>query len=293
MILSGPLTLDKTAFRRCTSATAKEYVQMPRVKRSRMEQRVAGTGGPDFLEALARALRIIQVFNRDRRQLTLSDIAKLVELPRASVRRTLHTLIHLGFAETDGRVFRLRPRILTLASAYLMSNSISDILQPAVERMAREVGEACSAAVLDGDDVIMIAHASPNRVVNVSAQIGFRLPAVSSSLGRVLLAALEDRELDRLLRRIEPERLTSATVVDRAQLRRAILRARQDGFSLVDQEAELGFCSVSVPLRRLDGRVIASLNIGTHSNRVTLDIMRRVFLPKLRALAGDLQSQMI
>jgi IclR family pca regulon transcriptional regulator len=258
-----------------------------------MEQRVAETGGPDFLEALARALRIIQAFNRDRRQLTLSDIAKLVDLPRASVRRTLHTLIHLGFAETDGRVFRLRSRILTLASAYLMSNSISDILQPAVERMTREVGEACSAAVLDGDDVIMIAHASPNRVVNVSAQIGFRLPAVSSSLGRVLLAALEDRELDRLLRRIEPERLTSATVVDRAELRRAILKARQDGFSLVDQEAELGFCSISVPLRRLDGRVIASLNIGTHSNRVTLDTMRRVLLPKLRALAGDLQSQMI
>jgi IclR family pca regulon transcriptional regulator len=258
-----------------------------------MEQRVAETGGPDFLEALARALRIIQAFNRDRRQLTLSDIAKLVDLPRASVRRTLNTLIHLGFAETDGRVFRLRPRILTLASAYLMSNSISDILQPAVERMAREVGEACSAAVLDGDDVIMIAHASPNRVVNVSAQIGFRLPAVSSSLGRVLLAALEDRELDRFLRRIEPQRLTSATVVDRAELRRAILRARQDGFSLVDQEAELGFCSISVPLRRLDRRVIASLNIGTHSNRVALDTMRRVFLPKLRALASDLQSQMI
>ena len=285
--------LDKAAFRRCTSAIAKGYAQMPRVKRSRMEQRVAETGGPDFLEALARALRIIQAFNRDRRQLTLSDIAKLVDLPRASVRRTLHTLIHLGFAETDGRVFRLRSRILTLASAYLMSNSISDILQPAVEHMAREVGEACSAAVLDGDDVIMIAHASPNRIVNVSAQIGFRLPAVSSSLGRVLLAALEDRELDRLLQRIEPQRLTSATVVDCAELRRAILRARQDGFSLVDQEAELGFCSISVPLRRLDGRVIASLNIGTHSNRVTLETMRRVFLPKLRALAGDLQSQMI
>ncbi|MBV1697601.1 MAG: helix-turn-helix domain-containing protein [Hyphomicrobiales bacterium] len=266
---------------------------MPRVKRNRTEQRTADAGGPDFLEALARALRIIQTFNRDRRQLTLSDIAKLVDLPRASVRRTLHTLIHLGFAETDGRVFRLRPRILTLAGAYLMSNSISDILQPAVERMAAEVGEASSAAVLDGDDVIMIAHALPNRVVNVSAQIGFRLPAVSSSLGRVLLAALDDRELDLQLRRMEPKKLTSATVVDRAELRRLILKARDDGFSLVDQEAEPGFCSISVPLRRLDGRVIAALNIGTHSNRTTLGAMRKVFLPRLRALATDLQSQMI
>jgi IclR family transcriptional regulator, pca regulon regulatory protein len=266
---------------------------MPRLKRAPEEQRLAERAGPEFLEALARGLRIMQAFNRERRQLTLSDIARLVNLPRASVRRTLHTLVHLGFAESDGRAFRLSPRVLTLAGAYLASNSISDILQPAVERMTAEIGEACSAAVLDGDDVIMIAHATPNRVINLAAQIGFRLPAVSSSLGRVLLAALDDRELENHLARIKPEKLTSLTVTDRAALRRVIRRAREDGYSLVDQEAELGFRSISVPLRRLDGRVVASLNIGAHSRRCTLDTMRSVFLPKLLARAGELQKQMI
>jgi IclR family transcriptional regulator, pca regulon regulatory protein len=266
---------------------------MPRVKRTPAEQRLADGAGPEFLEALARGLRIMQAFNRDRRQLTLSDIARLVSLPRASVRRTLHTLVHLGFAETDGRLFRLTPRTLTLASAYLTSNSISDILQPAVERLAAEVDEACSAAILDGDDVIMIAHAAPNRVMNLAAQIGFRLPAISSSLGRVLLAALDDRQLEKRWSRIKPEKLTPATIVDRAELRQAIGKVRADGYSLVDQEAELGFRSISVPLRRLDGRVIASLNIGAHSRRRTLDAMRSVFLPKLQALATELQNQMI
>jgi IclR family transcriptional regulator, pca regulon regulatory protein len=266
---------------------------MPRIKRSRTEQRVAETGGPEFLEALSRGLRIIGTFNRDRRQLTLSDIAKLVDLPRASVRRTLHTLVHLGFAETDGRLFRLTPRVLTLASAYLTSNSISDILQPAVERLAATVDEACSAAILDGDDVIMIAHATPNRVINLAAQIGFRLPAISSSLGRVLLSALDDRALESRLARIKAEKLTPATVVDRATLRQAIRKVREDGYSLVDQEAELGFRSISVPLRRLDGNVIASLNIGAHSRRCPIETMRNVFLPKLRALASELQGQMI
>jgi IclR family transcriptional regulator, pca regulon regulatory protein len=266
---------------------------MPRVKRTRTEQRIADRGGPDFLEALARALRVVQAFNANRRQLTLSDLARLVGLPRASVRRTLHTLVYLDFAETDGRAFRLTPRILTLASAYLLSNAISNILQPAVERLAGELGEACSAAVLDGEDVVMIAHASPNRVINLSAQIGFRLPAVSSSLGRVLLAALNERQLDGFLKRIEPKKLTAATIVDRAALRDAIRKAADDGYSLVDQEVEMGFRSISVPLCRLDGRVIAALNIGTHSNRGSLDTMRKVFLPKLRALAAELQPQMI
>jgi IclR family pca regulon transcriptional regulator len=166
-------------------------------------------------------------------------------------------------------------------------------LQPAVERLTAEVGEACSAAILDGDDVIMIAHASPNRVLDLAAQIGFRLPAASSSLGRVLLAALDDRQLESRLARLKPEKLTSATVVDRAELRQAISKAREDGYSLVDQEVELGFRSISVPLRRLDGRVIASLNIGAHTRRCALDTMRNVFLPKLLARASELQNQMI
>ena len=275
------------------AAAIEGYGPMPRVKRTPAERRLADDAGPEFLEALARGLRIIQAFNRERRQLSLSDIARLVGLPRASVRRTLHTLVHLGFAETDGRSFRLTPRILTLAGAYLASNSISDILQPAVERLCADVGEACSAAVLDGEDVIMIAHAAPNRVLNLAAQIGFRLPAIASSLGRVLLAALDESELESVLARVALEKLTPMTIVDRTQLRLTIRKAREDGYSLVDQEVELGFRSISVPLRRVDGRVIASLNVGAHSRRCTLDTMRSVFLPKLSTLASELRQQMI
>lgn len=266
---------------------------MPRLKRSEAEKAFAGAAGPDFLEALARGLRVIEAFGRDRRWLTLSDVARLVDLPRASVRRTLVTLVKLGYAETDDRLFRLTPRILTLAGAYLASNAVSDIVQPALEALCGEVNEACSAAVLDGDEVTMIAHASPNRMLPVSAQIGFRLPALSSSLGRVLLAATDDQELDRFLARAVPAKLTPATVVDKAELRRAVVKARADGFSLVDQEAEPGFRSISVPLKRRDGRVIAALNIGVHSERGPLDIMHNVFLPKLQALSADLQPQMI
>ncbi|HZD91080.1 MAG TPA: IclR family transcriptional regulator C-terminal domain-containing protein [Pseudolabrys sp.] len=266
---------------------------MPRLKRSEAEQALAGAAGPDFLEALARGLRVLEAFGRERRWLTLSDVARLVDLPRASVRRTLYTLVKLGYAETDDRLFRLTPRILTLAGAYLASNAVSDIVQPALEGLSDDVNEACSAAVLDGDEVTMIAHASPARLLHVSAQIGYRLPALSSSLGRVLLAAMDDLTLDRFLGRVDVIRHTPATVVDKPELRRAILAARADGFSLVDQEAEAGFRSISVPLKRRDGRIIAALNIGTHSERGPRDTMVNVFLPRLRALADDLQPQII
>src|ERR1044072_1758294 len=138
-------------------AIATEDRDVPRVKRSQAEQDLVETAGPEFLEALARGLRVIEAFGRDRRQLTLSDAARAVDLPRASVRRTLHTLVQLGYAETDGRMFRLTPRVLTLAGSYLLSNPLSEILQPAIERISAEVEEAGSTAVPEGDDGVLTA----------------------------------------------------------------------------------------------------------------------------------------
>ncbi len=266
---------------------------MPRVKRTETEQQTADAAGPDYLESLARGLRVINAFDRDRREMTLSDVAKFVDLPRASVRRTLHTLIQLGYVESNERLFRLTPRILMLASAYLLSNPIVDVLQPAAERISGQVKEACSAAVLDGSDVVTIAHASPHRVINVSAQIGLRLSAAASSLGRVLLAAWDDKELDKFLNGIQLRKLTGQTVTNKSELRKIIQKVRGDGFSLVDQEVEVGFRSISVPLRRLDGKTVAALNIGVHSERVALETMRDVFLPKLLEEAAALQRQLI
>jgi IclR family pca regulon transcriptional regulator len=266
---------------------------MPILKRSAAEQIVADAAGPEFLESLARGLRVLEAFNQDRRQLALSDIAKVVDLPRASVRRTLHTLVQLGYAEMNDRLFRLTPRVLNLARAYLLSNAVTDILQPALEHLSEAVSESCSAAVLDGEDVMMIAHASPKRIIPVSAQIGFRLPAVSTSLGRVLLAALDNCRLDEFLAHIHPKKITKSTVVDRSELRKAICKVRDDGFAIVDQEAEIGFRSIALPLKKLDGRVIAALNIGVHSERASLKAMHSQFFPRLRAVADELQQQMI
>ena len=266
---------------------------MPQISRSEAEQNQVDSAGPEFLEALARGLRVIQSFDRDRRQLSLSDVAKQVDLPRASVRRTLHTLVQLGFAETDGKLFRLTPRVLTLAGAYLLSNPTASILQPAVDRLSAEINASCSTAVLDGDDVVMIVHASPSRILPLSAQVGLRLPAFASSLGRILLADFGDAELDAFFARIRPHKLTERTIVDKKQLRRTILKARADGYALADQEVEIGFRSISVALKRLDGRTIAALNIGIHTERGTPEMMQQTFLPKLRSLASELQQQLI
>ena len=266
---------------------------MPRVKRSEAEQQTAEAAGPDYLESLARGLRVINAFDRDRRELTLSDVAKLVNLPRASVRRTLHTLIQLGYVETDERLFRLTPRILKLAIAYLSSDPVPSILQPVCERLCRQVGASCSVAVRDGEEAVMIARAVPARPASVGLGVGYRLPVFCSALGRVLAGAMPDAELDTFLAQLKPTRFTRQTVVSKPEIRRLILDARKKGYALADQEAEIGIRSIAVPLVRFDGRAVAALNIGVQPEQVSAKAMIADYLPLLLKEATALKERLV
>ncbi len=247
----------------------------------------------DFLEALARGLSVMTVFDAEHRQMTMADVARAVDLPRATVRRTLYTLTCLGYVETNGKLYRLTPRILRLAAAYLGSSQVGTVLQPVCDELCRTLDEACSAAVLDGRDTVMVAHASPPRSLAVAPSIGFRLPAYCTALGRVLLANLKDGALSDYLTEVEPRSVTPSTITEPEALRAAILQVREQGFSLVDQEAEMGFRSIAVPIRRHDGSVVAALNIGSRIERASPDDMRDRFLPALASAAKAVQDQLI
>ncbi|WP_407526303.1 IclR family transcriptional regulator domain-containing protein [Methylobacterium oryzisoli] len=266
---------------------------MPRVRRSEADQQLVDEHGPDFSEALARGLRIIAAFGAERPRMTLADVAREVDLPRATVRRALFTLGCLGFVKSDGRLFQLTPKVLSLAAAYLASNGLSAMLQQAVEQIAAQLSESCSAAILDGEDVVFIARAGPTRLLGVGVDVGYRIPAYCSSMGRVLLGGLDAPDLAAFLDRIRPAPLTPHTLVDRTSLAAAIHRDRERGYSLVDQEAEVGYRSLAVPVRRYDGRIVCALNAGANVDRVPVERMLETFLPVLREAAATLGARMI
>ncbi len=266
---------------------------MSRLRPLDAERRQESGAGPDFSEALARGLQIIGAFDEHHRQMSLSDVARAVDLPRATARRALHTLVHLGYVDSDGRLFRLTPRILNLASAYLTANPITMILQGVCDRITRETGEPCSAAVLHADEVVMIARAVPANALPIGAGIGFRLPAYCSALGRVLLAACSDEDVRAYLARADLVPQTPRTVTDPVALAAAVARARTDGFAYVDQEVEHGFRSIAVPLHRFDGLAIGALNIGAHAERASESVMLENYLPRLRQEAQELRRQLV
>ena len=204
---------------------------MARLRAEDAERRVASGHGPDFLEAFARGLRVIGAFGREKRHMTLSDVARATDLPKPSVRRALHTLTCLGMAASDGRTYRLTPRIMELASAYLGSNMVSTIVQPACERIGDRTEQSCFAAVLDGYDIVMIAHSLHGRPDVLAPTIGLRRPAFNTAAGRAILSQLTDEVLGRLARQA------------RAQGHDGLHRHRQKGAARGDPAgAPAGLC---------------------------------------------------
>jgi len=247
----------------------------------------------DFVESLDRGLRLLQAFGEGAAPMSLSEIAKAAHLPRATARRILFTLHHGGYVSSDGKLFALTPHVLTLAGAYLRSNQLVAVLQPALDRISLEALEISSLAVLDGDDVVFIARASPTRIFTGGVDIGYRLPSFCTSVGRAMLGRCGDAELRATLAAMRRDALTPQTVTDPKRLFSAIVADREAGYSLVDREAEPHFRSISVPVKRYDDTIVAAINIGAHVDRISTSEMVKRFLPLLRAAADDVKGQLL
>ena len=223
---------------------------------------------PSFVEAFARGLSVIRAFGPGRDHMTLSEIAKLTNLPRATVRRALFTLVALGYASDDGRQFRLTPRILSLGHAYLSSTPLPCLLQPALESVSEMTRESCSASILDGTDIVYVARSATKRIMSVGLNVGSRLPAYCTSMGRVLLAAEPVERQKILLQQSKPTALTDRTVTDPARLLTELAKVRAQGYAYVDQELEIGLRSIAVPVCNTAGAVVAAINISTQASRM-------------------------
>ncbi|WP_177410602.1 pca regulon transcriptional regulator PcaR [Pseudomonas sp. SDI] len=253
----------------------------------------AFTGDPDFMTSLARGLAVVQAFQERKRHLTIAQISHRTEIPRAAVRRCLHTLIKLGYATTDGRTYSLLPKVLTLGHAYLSSTPLAVSAQPYLDRMSDQLHEACNMATLEGDDILYIARsATVQRLISVDLSVGGRLPAYCTSMGRILLAALDDATLHEYLEHADLQAKTSRTVHDPQALLEILQQVREQGWCVVDQELEQGLRSIAVPVYDASGQVLAALNVSTHAGRVSRSELEQKFLPIMLAASRDLSTQL-
>jgi IclR family pca regulon transcriptional regulator len=244
------------------------------------------------LQSLERGMAVIQVFSRERPALTLSEVARLTDMTRATARRILLTLENLGHVRSDGRLFHLTPRVLSLGWAYLSSLDLWEVAQPLMEELVDQTKESCSAATLDLPDVVYVLRIPTRRIMTISLSVGSRLPAHPTAMGRILLAGLPDEDLDEYVATTPLEPYTERTITDPAAFRDEIERVRERGWAFVDQELEIGLRSIAAPISGHDGRTIAALNTSASAPRASVEDFHERFLPALLETADAISTSL-
>lgn len=256
-----------------------------------MDDQVLQPNDRDFVGALASGLDVLLAFDAEHPRMTLSEVAARADMDRAKARRFLLTLHALGFVKRSGRQFELTPKVLRLGYAYQASNQYRPIIQHYLENITDSLGESSSLAVLDGNDVVYVVRsAARHRLMGISLSVGTRLPAAYTSMGRVLLAQLDDTALETWLKQQTPEPHTVNSARDIDALRERILQARAQGYCVVDQELELGLRSVAVPVFAANGDLLGAINISTNAARVDMDTLMNRHLPALQEAAAQIRD---
>jgi IclR family pca regulon transcriptional regulator len=261
----------------------------PEVKRGAMPEKTETLDQRDYVQSLERGFAVILAFADHRPQLTLAQVAEATGLSRPTARRMLMTLQALGFVKSEGRLFSLTPRVLTLGHAYLSSLDLTAIAQPVMEGVVQQAQETCTLAMLDDTDIVYVSRVAVRRVSTATLAVGTRLPAYATAMGQVLLADLPAEELDRLIARVDLARLTPRTITDPQALQERLRTVRRQGWAYADQELEEGLRSIATAVRGSDGRVFAAL--GMSSARPN-DSMVQTHLPLLQEAADEIGKRL-
>ncbi|MED5525473.1 IclR family transcriptional regulator domain-containing protein [Gallaecimonas pentaromativorans] len=256
------------------------------------EQQKNDTVDKDFLATFARGLEVIKSFDAQTPAMTLTEVAKKNDLSRASARRFLLTLQKLGYVSSDGKQFRLTARVLDLGYSYLSTLNFGGVITRYMEEVTLKLGESCSASVLDGQNIVYIARVPVRGLLPINLQIGAKLPAYATSMGRVLLAAMPQEHLDIFLAEAPFEALTPYTLTEASQLREEVDKVRQQGYAINDQQLELGLRSVAVPVFDRHHNVRFALNVSTHVSKVSKEKLIAEFVPLLEETAKKITASL-
>ncbi|GAC1325538.1 MAG: IclR family transcriptional regulator C-terminal domain-containing protein [Collimonas sp.] len=271
-----------------TSPAAETAGERTEEREPSIAEQIDALADPSFMTSLARGLAVVQAFSDSRKPQTIANISQKTGIPRAAVRRCLHTLRELGYVDAELNNFSLRPKVLTLGYSYLSSTPLTVSAQPCLNNISRTLNESSSLAVMDDDEILYVARAATSRVMSVALNTGSRLPAYCTSLGRVMLAHMAPAELDQYLARTKLRPMTENTVTSVKRLRAILADVRQAGYAINDEELELGLRSIAVPVRGASGTVLAALNVGAQAARVSVSQLEQEFLPVLLRGAQEL-----
>ena len=218
--------------------------------------------------------------------MTLSEVAVAAGLARPTARRLLLTLAELGYVRVSDNTFALTPKVLSLGMAYVSSLGLWELARPHLEALVARTGESSSMAQLDGGDIVYVARVAVPKIIALRVDIGTRFPAIRTSQGKVLLAALSEEAARTALAQPSRSGLPAYPERPEADVKRELIRVRAQGWALADEELAPGVRSVAAPVRDSTGTVQAAMNVTVHAAETSTEKLLGDYLPLLLETAG-------
>jgi IclR family transcriptional regulator, pca regulon regulatory protein len=248
----------------------------------------------DWIAGLEKGLGLIECFGEEHSRLSVTQVAQLAGLARTAARRYLLTLVHLGYMATDGKLYWLTPRVLRLSQAYLSSSRLARIAQPYLQRLSQGVGEGAYLSVIEGDNIVYIARQGSSSDAGRLQQIGYMLgtlvPAHVTAAGMIFLAFRQEIGLEQWLERAELKKLTIHSVTDKIIMRQRLLDVRLQGWAVSEQQLELMYRGIAVPVRDARGNVVAALSVTLHMGKETTTQATQRVLDVLSDTAASMRN---
>jgi IclR family transcriptional regulator, pca regulon regulatory protein len=242
------------------------------------------------VEALVRGLEILELFTYENPSLSLTEIVSFLNSNKATVFRALSTLEMMGYLEHDEATRRYQPALKVLQLGFRAINNLEvrQVARPYLERLAREVDETVSLAMLDGPNMVYIDRIRNQAIVGVVLDVGSRLPAHCTSLGKVLLADLPPHDLEVFMKTAEFRPYTSCTVTDPAVLLSELSKIRESGYAVCDGELAVGLRAVGAPIRNNNRKAVAAVNVSGSEATISLERLQWEIIPALTETARQI-----
>jgi IclR family pca regulon transcriptional regulator len=244
----------------------------------------------DLIDGLGKGLRVIEAFDDEHPRMATTEAAERAGLTRTAARRYLLSLVHFGYAETDGRQFWLLPRVLRLGQSYLAAARLPRLVQPFIQRVSMLTGETVNFSVLDGHEIVYLARSNPPRFISIGYQVGTRVPAHVVTPGYVLAGLLDDEALERWIAEHEFVGFTPKTVIEPARFRDLARRARELGYGTTVQMLDPGLCGIAVPVRNHKGEARGAIGMTVQHHAYPSEAALSALLPALREVASELRA---
>jgi len=248
-----------------------------------------GRNGFQGIQSVARAMSILELFSDKRPSLSISEVAELTGLNRATCYRFCQTFRQLGYLEElPDRRFRPGLKAVSLAHSALSSRELPELALPYLERLRADINETVNMGLLDGTEVVYVARVLSDHLISLRLYVGSRLPAYAASLGRAMLAFMPEDEAMDIIDRSELVSITSHTIADRKRLLSELRKIREQGYAFNNQEIANGLRGVAAPVLTDDGRPIAAINVSIPHPLKGPEEIEEVLAPKVIATAREI-----